>query len=306
MAARSRPTFRRNNSTGDNNEANSSHHRLARCAGPGIAGARCRSCRPIARLRRWCRRSMTGRAFMSACSVVAAGATRTSTIARGPIHRSPTTRANYPSQGGLGGGEAGYNLQSGSVVVGIEATGFWSNINGNDAVAVGQGLFPNVTSVDADNLRWGGTLRARGGVTVDRLMLFFTGGWAFGDIQHTNTASLRSCRRRPVHGSCQRPGRRRRHRLRADQQPDRQDRIQLLQFQRLQPPRGGRDRSHVERPAPLHHREHLFDRHRGPRLQVRRPRGREILTRAAAGLRSQQVSRPTEKFSVEANKWRLK
>ena len=88
----------------------------------------------------------------------------------------------------LGGGEAGYNLQSGSVVVGIEATGFWSNLSGNDAVAVGQGLFPNVTAVDADNLRWGGTLRARGGVTVDRLMLFFTGGWAFGDIQHTNTA----------------------------------------------------------------------------------------------------------------------
>ena len=96
--------------------------------------------------------------------------------------------ANYPSQGGLGGGEAGYNLQSGSVVVGIEATGFWSNLSGNDAVAVGQGLFPNVTAVDADNLRWGGTLRSRGGVTVDRLMLFFTGGWAFGDIQHTNTA----------------------------------------------------------------------------------------------------------------------
>jgi outer membrane immunogenic protein len=53
--------------------------------------------------------------------------------------------ATYPSQGGLAGGEAGYNVQSGNVVVGIEATGFWSDIKGS------------------------------------------TGGWAFGDILHTNT-----------------------------------------------------------------------------------------------------------------------
>jgi len=96
--------------------------------------------------------------------------------------------ANYTSQGGLGGGEAGYNFQSGSVVVGIEAQGFWSDIKGSDAVAVGQGLFPNVAAIDADSLRWGGSLVARGGFTVDRWLMFFTGGWAFGDIQHTNTA----------------------------------------------------------------------------------------------------------------------
>jgi outer membrane immunogenic protein len=95
--------------------------------------------------------------------------------------------ATYPSQGGMAGGEFGYNFQSGSVVVGVEGTGFWSNIKGSDGTAIGGGLFP-ITAVDADNLRWGGTLRARGGVTVDRLMLFFTGGWAFGDITHTNTA----------------------------------------------------------------------------------------------------------------------
>jgi outer membrane immunogenic protein len=96
--------------------------------------------------------------------------------------------ANYSSQGGLGGGEAGYNFQIGSgLVIGVEATGFWSDIKGSDAAAQAQGQFLPITSVDADNLRWGGTVRARGGITVDRLMLFFTGGWAFGDIQHTNT-----------------------------------------------------------------------------------------------------------------------
>jgi outer membrane immunogenic protein len=86
---------------------------------------------------------------------------------------------NYSSKGGLGGGEAGYNWQSGSVLFGVEGDAFWSDIKGDDNFALG--------SNDASNLRWGGTLRARGGVTVDRLLLFFTGGWAFGDIVHTNT-----------------------------------------------------------------------------------------------------------------------
>jgi outer membrane immunogenic protein len=87
--------------------------------------------------------------------------------------------ANYSSQGGIAGGELGYNAQSGNYLVGVEADGFWSGIKGNDNFALG--------SNDASNLRWGGTLRARGGITVDRLLLFFTGGWAFGDIVHTNT-----------------------------------------------------------------------------------------------------------------------
>jgi outer membrane immunogenic protein len=30
-------------------------------------------------------------------------------------------------------------------------------------------------------------LRARGGIAVDRLLLFFTGGWAYGELTHTNT-----------------------------------------------------------------------------------------------------------------------
>jgi outer membrane immunogenic protein len=108
--------------------------------------------------------------------------------------------ANYSSQGGVGGGEAGYNFQSGSVVAGIEATGFWSGMKGNDAAAIANGAFA-ITSVDADNLRWGGTLRARGGVTVDRLMLFFTGGWAFGDIAHTNTDPVLGIDRFTVHAN---------------------------------------------------------------------------------------------------------
>jgi outer membrane immunogenic protein len=95
--------------------------------------------------------------------------------------------ANYSSQGGLGGGEVGYNWQSGNYLVGVESDLFWTGIRGNDSVQFNNGNFPGVTAVDADNWRWGGTLRVRGGFTIDRWLMFFTGGYAFGDIQHTNT-----------------------------------------------------------------------------------------------------------------------
>jgi outer membrane immunogenic protein len=95
--------------------------------------------------------------------------------------------ANYTSVGGVAGGEAGYNWHSSSYMVGLESDLFWSGIRGNDANQIAAGNFP-LTSVDADNLRWGGTIRARVGYTIDRWMFFFTGGYAFGDIVHTNTA----------------------------------------------------------------------------------------------------------------------
>src|ERR1700691_2041395 len=64
--------------------------------------------------------------------------------------------ANYSSQGGLGGGEVGYNWQSGSFVVGIEGDLAWTGIKGNDSSQFAAGAFPGVTAVDADNLRWTG------------------------------------------------------------------------------------------------------------------------------------------------------
>jgi outer membrane immunogenic protein len=64
-------------------------------------------------------------------------------------------------------------------VFGVEADGAWTNIQGNDNFALGWN--------DANKLKWVATLRARGGITVDRLMLFFSGGWATGDIEHINT-----------------------------------------------------------------------------------------------------------------------
>jgi outer membrane immunogenic protein len=108
--------------------------------------------------------------------------------------------ANYSSTGGVAGGELGYNWQSGIYVVGIEGDLFWSGIKGNDASAIAAGVYP-LTSVDADNLRWGGTIRARGGFTIDRWLMFFTGGYAFGDIDHTNTDAVGGVDRFTVHAN---------------------------------------------------------------------------------------------------------
>jgi outer membrane immunogenic protein len=106
--------------------------------------------------------------------------------ATGPATTFGNATANYGSQGALGGGEIGYNWQSGHIVLGVESDFFGASINGNDSSAVAAGTFP-IPTVDQDNLRWTGTLRARGGIAVDRLLLFFTGGWAYGDIDHTST-----------------------------------------------------------------------------------------------------------------------
>ena|ERR1700694_5672912 len=101
--------------------------------------------------------------------------------ANGPGAPFANFTINYDSTGGIAGGEVGYNLQSGNYLVGVEADGFWSGIKGSDASQ-------QLGVIDATNFRKGATLRARGGITVDRLLLFFDGGWAYGDLLHTSTA----------------------------------------------------------------------------------------------------------------------
>src|SRR5580692_12774460 len=91
---------------------------------------------------------------------------------------------NYDSSGGIAGGEVGYNVQSGDIVAGVEATGFWSGIKGSDSSQFFSPapLNANVVSIDTTKLRDGASFRARGGIAIDRIMLFFDGGWALGDL----------------------------------------------------------------------------------------------------------------------------
>jgi len=92
--------------------------------------------------------------------------------------------ANWESHGPFGGGEIGYYWQSGQFVLGIAGDSAWSNINGTDNSTAGQ--VGNAPVIDSNKLKYVASLTASGGIAVDRLMLYFKGGWAAGDITHTD------------------------------------------------------------------------------------------------------------------------
>jgi outer membrane immunogenic protein len=95
----------------------------------------------------------------------------------------PATLASTPSSF-LGGGQAGANWQISQFVVGFEADWQWANINASQTVStnVAPAFFPFTTSA-SQTLGSFGTARARLGVTpIDPVLLYVTGGWAYGHV----------------------------------------------------------------------------------------------------------------------------
>jgi outer membrane immunogenic protein len=85
--------------------------------------------------------------------------------------------------GGVGGG---YNWQSRCTVFGIEADYSWTNLNANKFFTdsdAGAGL--DTLSVSS-RLRGVGTVRARTGIVVDNVLLYVTGGLAWGTFDRTH------------------------------------------------------------------------------------------------------------------------
>jgi outer membrane immunogenic protein len=77
-------------------------------------------------------------------------------------------------EGGFGGGQIGYNFQSGSFVYGVEA-----DIQGGDMTdSVTGAAYTNHERMD-----WFGTARGRLGFALDRTLLYGTGGFAYGDVK---------------------------------------------------------------------------------------------------------------------------
>ena len=79
--------------------------------------------------------------------------------------------------GVLAGGQAGYNLQTGRLVWGVEAEAGWSNGRGA-AACPDQPIFLGCT----DDLGALGSLTGRLGYTWGRALFYAKGGWAFGDV----------------------------------------------------------------------------------------------------------------------------
>jgi outer membrane immunogenic protein len=91
----------------------------------------------------------------------------------------PATLAPNP-QGFVGGGQAGYNMQSGFVVYGIETDIQYANVKGTAVAATSILPFPNISTAAQEKLDWLGTLRGRLGVSNSGFLLYATGGLAYG------------------------------------------------------------------------------------------------------------------------------
>jgi outer membrane immunogenic protein len=99
-----------------------------------------------------------------------------------------TTPLSFGSDvdGFIGGGQIGYNYQMNSIVVGVEADLSFSDIKGTSNVNLpGAGGFSPSSSSSRQEMDWFGTARVRLGFTpVNRLLVFATGGLAFGDVSY--------------------------------------------------------------------------------------------------------------------------
>jgi outer membrane immunogenic protein len=83
--------------------------------------------------------------------------------------------------GGFAGGTAGYNWQTGNLVLGIEADAAWADVGAT------VGLFGGLASV-SDKIRDMGTVRGRVGYAFDTVLIYGTGGYAWADNRITATA----------------------------------------------------------------------------------------------------------------------
>ena len=79
--------------------------------------------------------------------------------------------------GGMAGGTAGFNWQTGPMVLGVEGDIDWSGLSGSTASAACPGGNCGTSQT------WLSTVRGRAGYAFDRFLPYVTGGLAVGDIR---------------------------------------------------------------------------------------------------------------------------
>lgn len=90
------------------------------------------------------------------------------------------------STGFIGGGQIGYNWQSGNFVFGLEADGSWLSNKGTYSD-------PLIYNIGAENkVQWLATIRPRFGLAVGNTMAYVTAGVAFGGVKNTVQYNLAS------------------------------------------------------------------------------------------------------------------
>jgi outer membrane immunogenic protein len=91
---------------------------------------------------------------------------------------------NFTISGGIAGATTGFNWQSGSAVFGIEGDGGWAGFSGSAPCAN-----PAFTCSASD--RWLSSVRGRlGWAWGANVLLYATGGGAFGDVRQSTTPGI--------------------------------------------------------------------------------------------------------------------
>ena len=99
---------------------------------------------------------------------------------------------NTPLQGVVGGGEAGYNWQTGPWVLGLEANFEGSGLSGSRTAPCLPPLCGALAASYTQKLPWFGTLRPRVGYALGNWLLYATGGGALGQVDTSATAAIGS------------------------------------------------------------------------------------------------------------------
>ncbi len=100
---------------------------------------------------------------------------------------SPTV--GYGKDGGFGGGQIGYNYQLNRFVLGVEADIQGTDMTGSASASTSAG--PTAASTQREtSLDWFGTVRGRLGYSFDRTLVYFTGGFAYGENSASSSVIL--------------------------------------------------------------------------------------------------------------------
>lgn len=79
-----------------------------------------------------------------------------------------------------GGGQIGYNWQTGPLVLGLEADFDYLGNNTNSVTVPGSATPPYFVAIHKNNDNFLGTVRGRLGYAIDRALIYATGGLAYG------------------------------------------------------------------------------------------------------------------------------
>ena len=109
-----------------------------------------------------------------------------------PVPPNPFDLSDCSGRGSsfIGGGQLGYNWQTGSVVYGLEADGAWQHLVNRSRIVFGNGIGGPFGTVAGDTAYFRseqnalGTFRGRLGYAPSNWLLYVTGGLAVGGIKN--------------------------------------------------------------------------------------------------------------------------